>query len=128
MTEQVMDDIDKTKIRPICKASLLKMAACTDLATRPQVDNCMQKSQQGMTVAQNVLQSEMQQFQQRLERCMLDCQDNARDANYKSDDAREKLFYSCATTCVDKNMALLKGVKARIESEIDKSLRSLEGR
>ena len=118
-TEEMMDAVDRAKVRPIQKASLLKMAACTDLASRAQIDQCIQKSQVSMQIAQNIISNEMQQFQQRIERCMMDCQDSVRDANYKSEDAQNKAFYSCATSCMDKNMALLKSTQARIEKEID---------
>ena len=124
-TDAMMTEIDKSKIRPLQKASLLKMAACTDLPNRNAIDQCMQKSQHAMNIAQQVTQNEMQTLQNRMQRCMMDCQDAVQDSNYKSDDSREKLFFSCATSCVDKNMALLKSIKARIESEIDKGVKSL---
>ena len=123
-TEDMMDSLDKGRIRPLQKASLLKMAACTDLSTRSQIDQCMQKTQMPMNVAQNIINQEMQQFQQRLERCMLDCQDSVRDKNYNSEDAKEKAYYSCAASCMDKNLALLKSTQARIEKEIDNSIKN----
>jgi primosomal protein N'' len=120
--QDMLDALDKSRIRPMQKASLLKMAACTDLASRGQIDQCMQKAQIPMTVAQSVVNQELGQFQQRLDRCMLDCQDSVKDSNFKSDDARDKAFYSCASTCVDKNMSLIKSTLARIEKEIDSKI------
>ena len=120
--QDMLDALDKSRIRPMQKASLLKMAACTDLTSRGQIDQCMQKAQIPMTVAQSVVNQELGQFQQRLDRCMLDCQDSVKDSNFKSDDARDKAFYSCASTCVDKNMSLIKSTLARIEKEIDSKL------
>lgn len=117
-TDGMMDDMDRKCIRPLQKASLLKMAACTDLPSRSQIDSCLQKSQGPMNLAQQIINNEMQQFQHRLERCMLDCQDAVRDANHRSEDASQKAYYSCASSCMDKNMALLRPTQARIEKEI----------
>jgi Eukaryotic protein of unknown function (DUF842) len=117
-TESMMDDVDKKCIRPLQKASLLKMAQCVDLPTRGQIDSCMQKSQGPMNFAQQIINNEMQQFQQRLDRCMLDCQDSVRDANHRSEDASQKAYYSCASSCMDKSMGLLRATQARIEKEI----------
>ena len=125
-TEAVMDEVDRNKIRPLCKASLLKMAACCDLpGGRPQVDECMRRNQHGMNLSQQIVQNEMEQLSQRVQRCMAECQDTVRDANYRSEDAGQKAMYSCAAGCIDKNMAMLKGVKARIEGEIDKAVKSI---
>lgn len=117
--EEIMDKIDKTKIQPLQKASLLKMAACVDLTSRPQIDQCMQKNQVSMATAQNIINQETQQFQQRLERCMMDCQDSVRDKNFKSEDSMNNAYYACATTCVDKTIGMLKTLQGRIEKEID---------
>jgi hypothetical protein len=117
-TDGMMDDMDRKCIRPLQKASLLKMAACIDLPSRSQIDSCLQKSQGPMNLAQQIINNEMQQFQHRLERCMLDCQDAVRDANHRSEDASQKAYYSCASSCMDKNMALLRPTQARIEKEI----------
>ena len=79
-----------------------------------------------MKVVQQIVQNEMNQFQNRVQRCAMDCSDAIQDEypNLSSTSpsvakAQQKLN-SCMNTCADKHIALLKGISAKIESDIDK--------
>jgi hypothetical protein len=63
----------------------------------------------------------MNSFQDRLSRCAMACQDEARDKYSQSNDeaGAQKVMYSCMSTCVDRHLALLKSVQGTIEREID---------
>ena len=70
----------------------------------------------------------MNQFQGRLQRCSMDCQDRARDkyptisanSSEKDKEKFEVEMLNCATACVDKHISLLRSVSARLEGEIDR--------
>jgi hypothetical protein len=55
----------------------------------------------------------------------MDCEDSIRDRNPGMNSSPEKAekaqaqMLVCVTTCVDRHVALLKGVQQRIEAEID---------
>ena len=124
----MMESVDKSRIRPLQKQTLQKMAACTDLSTRDEINECMERSQRLMTVAQSIVDHEGQGFQERFSRCMLDCSESVKDRDFKARDAAEKFYFSCGRGCVDKSMALVKVTQSRMEKEIDEKLKQLNSR
>lgn len=104
------------------------MAACFDNknATTAQIDACLANSSRFVQASQQVIQSEMNQFQNRLQRCVMDCEDAARDKfpnlekNPGQLDKAQAHMLSGMSSCVDKHIALLKSVKQKIESDMDK--------
>lgn len=71
----------------------------------------------------------MNGFQNRLQRCSLSCQDEVNDkfrnldmSNSINSLAANKMMLSCSSSCVDKNLALLKSIQSKIESDIDKAV------
>ena len=68
---------------------------------------------------------EVQQFQNRLNRSMMECQDKAKDMMYPGieNDAKkmgkvEDALLSCMSQTVDSHIGLLKPMKQRIESQL----------
>ncbi|RYH26700.1 DUF842 domain-containing protein [archaeon] len=64
---------------------------------------------------------EMSQFQDRLSRCSMACQDEVRDRFSSSQDSAgaKREMGNCMSTCVDKHVALLKSVQTVLERDID---------
>ena len=68
----------------------------------------------------------MNAFQGRLQRCIADVEDAVRDkhpnlgSNQSQYDKAQSQVLAGMSSCVDKHLALLKSVKAKIESEVDK--------
>ena len=126
--DAMLEAVDKERMRPMQKATYLKMAACFDsrTATSAQIENCMQNSSQRVQISQQIIQQEMNAFQGRLQRCMADCEDAVRDkfpnlgSNQSQYDQAQSQLLTGMSSCVDKHLALLKSVKAKIESEVDK--------
>jgi 4-diphosphocytidyl-2C-methyl-D-erythritol kinase len=123
----MLDSIDKEKMRPLQKSTYLKMAACFESksATAPQIENCIHNSSNKVQISQQIIQQEMNSFQSRLQRCMADCEDVVRDkfpnitSEQQQSQAQGQLLQGMSG-CVDKHIALLKSVKYKIESDIDK--------
>lgn len=78
-------------------------------------------------VVESIIQSEMQQFQDRLHRCVKDCEDSAKDrypdlgTNSSSMQKAQQFALSCTSSCVDKHVALLKPLQLKLEAEIDRA-------
>ena len=119
----MMDDIDKKRIRIMQKNIYVKMAACCDIENPNNRDECLQRTSLPMQRAQQLIQNEMNQFQNRLQRCSLACEDEVKDrfdlSNEKDMDKIQKYHLGCATQCVDKQLALLKGIQNKLEKELD---------
>ena len=105
------------------------MADCysSKTSTSKEIESCLQGCSKPVSTIQNIVQNEMNGFQNRLERCSLSCQDEVNDKfrnldlnNSTNSLAANKLMLSCSSSCVDKSLALLKSIQAKIESDIDK--------
>jgi Eukaryotic protein of unknown function (DUF842) len=94
------------------------MAACFDNknATTAQIDACLANSSRFVQASQQV----------RLQRCVMDCEDAVRDRYPNLDknpgqlDKAQAQMLSGMSSCVDKHIALLKSVKQKLESDLDK--------
>ena len=79
-----------------------------------------------MLIAQKVIQNEMNDFQSRLQRCSMSCQDGLKDKfgplenNSSKIPAAERHLMSCMSSCVDKHITLLRSIQSKIESDIDR--------
>ena len=122
----MVEQIQAHKTNPMQKLMYLKMADCCDLKQQSAMQSCLERASMPVQVAQNIIQNEMSQFENRIARCSQDCNDQVRDqfanqdvSNPKIQEQAMKKANACMSTCVDKHLALLKGIKARIEKEID---------
>ena len=77
--------------------------------------------------SQNFIQTEMERFNEGLSRCVLSCQDDARDnlssnSTAAEQDAARADFEACAIRCCDKNIEKLPsiGKKMRVSLESGK--------
>ena len=71
----------------------------------------------------------MNDFQNRLERCSMGCQDSVKDKfgaleqNSPKVPAAQKQLLGCMASCVDKHIAMLKSVQYKIQQDIDKAVK-----
>jgi len=126
--DSMMRSVNLRKVRPLQKQAYLNMAKCFELEGSDQVvDNCVERESYGVKVAQQVIQQEMGQFSNRVQRCVQDCEDSARDSLGGSADlsdprVQEKaqaMMTKCTAVCVEKHIAMLRSIQGRIEAEID---------
>ena len=93
------------------------------------IADCVVQCQTKSQVCQRVVSQELNEFQQRLQRAMVTCQDKVReeitplatrkdaDQNKLQEEATRK-FEKCANGVVNDSIALLKNLEARIKSQI----------
>jgi hypothetical protein len=121
--------IDVERIRPFSRAMYLKMAECynSKSASSNDIQRCLGDASAPAQVAQNVVQNELNQFQKRLERCMMDCRDEVNDRyptiDAKNQAAAQGMYDKGAIKCADKHIAMMKSLKTSIEQKLDEVLK-----
>mmetsp|Transcript_12547 Transcript_12547/g.26552 ORF Transcript_12547/g.26552 Transcript_12547/m.26552 type:complete len:154 (-) Transcript_12547:2230-2691(-) len=124
-----IDGIERELLRPMALKSYQCIVDCYKKAgatgSNEQLDHCSRSCQIPHQQAHNVLQQEVSQFQDRLSRAMMQCNDDAQDMMTPGiqNDARrmkkvEDSVVKCISGVVDKNVAALKPMRERIASQI----------
>ncbi|XP_071516190.1 protein FAM136A isoform X1 [Panulirus ornatus] len=77
----LVDDLDKTYLRGMQRAMHICAAECCEKKENSvdQVHRCIENCSTPLTQAQTFVQNELSQFQERLQRCVMVCQDRVRD-------------------------------------------------
>lgn len=128
--DKMMDRMSKQSLRPLQKKSYLCMAQCLDNQnlTDQQVNNCLQNCGRSSQVVQNMIQNEMNSFQSKIQRCSQVCQDDANSMvtpeiskNPNEISKIEKVMLDCSKSCVNKHVAMLPAMEAKLLSEIAKN-------
>ena len=98
--------LEQNRMRPMQKKTYLAMAACYDSknSSPQQINACLQNCSQAVQLSQQVIQNEMNQFQNRLQRCAADCDDSIRDkfpdlSDQSKMDKAQGQMNSCLNTC-----------------------------
>ncbi|KAF0696838.1 Aste57867_12439 [Aphanomyces stellatus] len=123
---KMMDTLDKGTFRPLQKNGYVCSVKCFDTkdCSAEQLQQCIERCQQPMAQVQNYLNQELQSFQNRLQRCAMDCQDRAQDSLGTSQPsesqiaAAQKGMESCVSQCVGSHIKLLPTLKKRIEDAV----------
>lgn len=124
-----MDEIERTLLRPISRNSYACILKCHDDAgtrgTSEQLQHCAQNCQRNFQMSQSIMQQEVNQFQERLNRSMMQCQDEARDlmtpdiqSNPNQMRKIEDKIVKCMSKTVDHHIGLLKPLKKRIADQL----------
>jgi hypothetical protein len=96
--ESLGEELQRTHLIPKQKEAFLCCAKCCDnTASLHQVQACVERCSQGPQAAGRSMQTAMQDFQERLQRCAYRCQDLARDAG--DEYMGEKKMASCMDEC-----------------------------
>lgn len=101
-------------------------ACCEDKdASAESVQRCIQNCNRRLEVAQNVVQEEFNHFQNRLQRCIMTCNDTIRDkAGANPSDAEiakyQKEFEGCARKCVDSHIDLIPNILKKMRETFSK--------
>ena len=125
--DSVVSSVNKRKVRPLQRDTYLAMAKCFDAdISDQQVENCVQRESHGVQIAQQIMQNELGQFSNRIQRCVQDCEDSARDSvgNQDLSDPRvqekaQNMMLKCTSVCADKHIDMLRSIQGRMEKEID---------
>ncbi|XP_055627700.1 protein FAM136A [Toxorhynchites rutilus septentrionalis] len=112
-----VDEIDRTILRKM-QAEMHECAAkcCRDTgASMDSVHRCVENCSVPVQRAQQHVETELGNFNNRLQRCVMDCNDSIKDKmgpNPTDDDISKYtgMFERCAIKCVDKHVDLLPGL------------------
>lgn len=104
------------------------MAQCCNNSadSAQQIQNCIERASQKIQYIQRILENEMNDYQNRLSRCNMQCQDDANDkyrnadGSFSNPAAAQAMLLKCAGSCIDKHLAMLPTMRGKIEAEIDK--------
>ncbi|GBP88470.1 Protein FAM136A [Eumeta japonica] len=120
---KLVNELDKSFLRKM-QGDMHRCAAkcCDDMDTSlERVHNCIDNCTSTLNQANNYVQGEMSHFQNRLQRCVMDCNDVARD-RLGPDPKQETVdkcmldFEKCAIKCVDKHVGLIPSMMKTMKS------------
>ncbi|XP_027222572.1 protein FAM136A isoform X2 [Penaeus vannamei] len=124
----LIDDLDKEYLRGIQRSMHLCAAECCDRkdSSVDQVHRCIESCSTPLTQAQGFVQNELSQFQERLQRCVMVCQDRVRnqvtaDTSESQVTVYKAEFEGCAMKCVDDHISLMPSIKKRIAGVLSKN-------
>ncbi|XP_018011563.1 protein FAM136A isoform X1 [Hyalella azteca] len=149
----LVDDLDKSFLRGMQRTMHLCAAECCEKkeASVDQVHRCIESCSTPLHQAQTFVQNELAQFQERLQRCVLVCQDRVKDrVTANTSEAQPEgrglsiagsmgrvlrdatlgqggvsvykaEFEACAMTCVDDHIKLMPSTKRRIAETLSKN-------
>ncbi|XP_043258440.1 protein FAM136A-like [Colletes gigas] len=105
---EMMEEIDKSYLRKMQSDMHRCAATCCDNETYSiqKVHNCVRNCSSSLNKAQEYIQGEVVRTQNRLERCVMDCNDKIKDKmgpnpRQSEIDKYNDDFQKCATICVD---------------------------
>ena len=103
--EKLVQELDKRHLRPLLKESYVCMSKCCDTAEdSAALQNCCHDCERKVQLAEKTVQLQLNDFQNRLQRCVQRCQDSAQESlpsQPKDSDvskAQDKLA-NCAADC-----------------------------
>lgn len=125
--ERMQTSLSRTHFRPMMKQVHSCSIKCYDNANASdeQIQICEQNCANQIQACKKVFESEMNSFQNRLQRGIMDCQDQAQDKvteNVRNDskkmEALQADMLKCVSACVDKHISNLPSLQKKIEGEI----------
>jgi urease gamma subunit len=127
-----LDDIERNMLRPIARKAYACVVKCYDDAgskgASETIENCSRQCQAPYEYAHQVVQHEVGNFQQRLQRAMMLCNDEASAMITPSiaNDAKqmkkvEDTVLACITKVVDDHVKQLKPLKQRVDGQLKRS-------
>lgn len=100
MFKSIYEATDRKYLRPL-KRDMFKcgIECLNDKNSIREAENCIEKCGQPMHKGMSILQTEVTAFQGRIDRCLMNCQDDVR--NEKEEERARKIFDGCAEKCVN---------------------------
>uniref|UniRef100_U5EWL8 Hipothetical protein n=1 Tax=Corethrella appendiculata TaxID=1370023 RepID=U5EWL8_9DIPT len=124
---KMIEEVDKTLLRKMQADMHYCAAKCCDneQASLESVHRCIDRCSQPVNQAQEYVQKELEQFQGRLQRCVMSCNDDVKDKMpvKPTEEQISKytgIFERCAVQCVDKHVDLLPSMFKTIKSVLSK--------
>eukprot|EP00271_Cylindrocystis_brebissonii_P012539 TRINITY_DN31226_c0_g1_i1.p1 TRINITY_DN31226_c0_g1~~TRINITY_DN31226_c0_g1_i1.p1 ORF type:complete len:144 (+),score=26.26 TRINITY_DN31226_c0_g1_i1:79-510(+) len=131
--EAVVDDIDYNVSRPQQRAAYKCCYECFDEThgrpSRPGLQACLQQCQARGERTEAIVTGELRRFQERLQRCALQCQDRAQamqgpdslhDPTLPTNAAIVRQMEACVRSCAEEQVASLPQMAQRIKYEANR--------
>ncbi|KAJ8942654.1 hypothetical protein NQ318_013367 [Aromia moschata] len=113
---KMINEIDMEYLRKM-QADMHRCAAqCCDNreASLERVQKCVENCSSKINWAQSYVQRELEQLQNKLQRCVMDCNDDVRVEKFTS------IFEDCAKKCVDKQIEYMPSLLKKIKADLSK--------
>ncbi|XP_072763477.1 protein FAM136A-like [Anoplolepis gracilipes] len=127
MTKMV-EEIDKTYLRKMQRDMHKCAAQCCENETYSiqKVHNCVDNCSSSLNKAQQYVQGEFERVQNRLQRCVMECNDNIKDKigpnpSQIEVDRYSEEFEKCAIKCVDSYCELLPSLEKTMKKILSKN-------
>ncbi|XP_025270768.1 protein FAM136A-like isoform X1 [Camponotus floridanus] len=125
---KIVEEIDKTYLRKMQRDMHKCAAQCCENETYSiqKVHNCVENCSSSLNKAQQYVQGEFERVQNRLQRCIMECNDNIKDkvgpnpTQIEMDKYSEE-FEKCAITCVDSYCKLLPSLEKTMKKVLSKN-------
>ncbi|XP_052100598.1 protein FAM136A-like [Mytilus californianus] len=125
------EELDRTVLRKM-QGDMFKCGAkcCENTSgSVEEVQRCIERCAEPLTKCQTYIQNEMQQFQDRLQRGALDCQDKAKDqmgpSSTDADISKAKAgMEKCVVDCADNHIKMLPNMLKKMKDSITKGVYS----
>lgn len=114
--DQVVEGIEKSHLRPARKTAFLQMAKCCDSASssREAYHSCVQRAAAPEERSNGVVQQELNEFQNRLQRAVMACQDQVKDSGVTDPDLARTNMDACLLDVFQRHVKLVPTLKKRI--------------
>ena len=129
---EMIDDMDKAHMRKMqTEMHLCAAKCCQDMTCSvDSVQRCVERCSQPLTNAQNYVQNELGEFQGRLQRCVMQCNDDIKVKMPADPSAADVSKYTgqferCAVQCVDKHVGLIPTLMKTIKTVLAKEAESM---
>jgi len=122
---KLVNDLDRSQLRRLQGEMHTCAAACCQRqeASLEQVHHCIEDCSKGVASAQTFIQGELNNFQERLQRCVLQCQDKVRDKILPSTTEAEvakfrENYEQCVVHCADSHVDLIPNLFKRMKETL----------
>jgi len=123
----LVDDVDKSFLRnKQYEMHTCASKCCLDKTLSvQQVNECISDCSVPLKTGQTIFQRELEDFQSRLQRCVMVCQDDIKDrVATDTTEAQVNIFKAdfevCAMKCVDQHISNLPNIRRRIQDSFNK--------
>ncbi|XP_012534887.1 protein FAM136A [Monomorium pharaonis] len=125
---RMVEEIDKTCLRKMQRDMHQCAAQCCENESYSiqKIHTCVENCSSSLNKAQQYIQGEFERVQNRLQRCIMECNDNVKDKmgpnpTQNDVDRYSEEFEKCATKCVDSYCELLPTLENTMKKVLSKN-------
>ncbi|XP_013777296.1 protein FAM136A-like [Limulus polyphemus] len=123
----MVEELDKSCLRKMQGDMHRCAASCCDKTGMniDEVHRCIETCSEKMNKAQNYVQNELSNYQDRIQRCVMQCQDAIRD-NVTPETTEAEVqkyrdqFESCVVKCAETHVDMVPGILKRMKNMLEK--------